>query len=285
MHTEKLLQARKSIKKKTLFWLHASKFSSAMFFSGGLSDKITQIAPEYRILAIDLRGCGNSTYVSKLSSFKDFADDVEQVRKALGINRIVCMGTCLGGFVTMTYSIHYPQNLDGIILNGAIGIHGVPQLFAKDKVYPYKLEDSIHTHIVESYLDAVKKDDNEFFIEHINWIHPKTCTTSVGFPLVLQEYKKAKCAVELYWLEALLNISHDDNGKVKGDGEVDKMKTRALIIHGTADHAILFSEAESLKKIMGDLAILIPIQDAHHYTWYDDLNATCDPIKGFLESL
>jgi len=42
-------------------------------------------------------------------------------------------------------------------------------------------------------------------------------------------------------------------------------------------------EAHDLKKELGDKCHLVILEKAGHFTWYDNLNGTCDPIAAWLK--
>lgn len=70
-----------------------------------------------QLVFIDHRGCGRS----KKTKRKDYTlenniEDIEALRKYLGLNKICILGTSYGGIVAQGYAIRYPKNLDKLIL-------------------------------------------------------------------------------------------------------------------------------------------------------------------------
>lgn len=70
-----------------------------------------------QLVFIDHRGCGRS----KKSKQKDYSlenniEDVEALRKHLGLEKICILGTSYGGIVAQGYATRYPQHLDKLIL-------------------------------------------------------------------------------------------------------------------------------------------------------------------------
>ncbi len=70
-----------------------------------------------QLVFIDHRGCGRS----KKTKQKDYTienniEDIEALRKHLGLEKICILGTSYGGMVAQGYAARYPRNLDKLIL-------------------------------------------------------------------------------------------------------------------------------------------------------------------------
>ncbi|HET9389567.1 MAG TPA: proline iminopeptidase-family hydrolase [Steroidobacteraceae bacterium] len=67
----------------------------------------------------DQLGCGFSDTPSKDSLWRldRYRDEVEQVRRALGLERIVLFGHSWGGLLAMEYALQYPQHLSGLVIS------------------------------------------------------------------------------------------------------------------------------------------------------------------------
>lgn len=76
------------------------------------------LARNHRLIFLDERGSGQS---EKLEDPKGYtidamADDVEAVRKALGLGRVALLGHSYGGALAQAYALKYQANLDHLIL-------------------------------------------------------------------------------------------------------------------------------------------------------------------------
>lgn len=79
-----------------------------------------QLAEHYTVYIINLRGAGKSdgpTY-DHTYSMDDAVRDMEAVREALDIGRWAFAGHSTGGFLTLKYSVMYPESLTKIIAGG-----------------------------------------------------------------------------------------------------------------------------------------------------------------------
>jgi pimeloyl-ACP methyl ester carboxylesterase len=76
-----------------------------------------QIAPYYRVLALDLRGHGDSGKdPERRYDYQDHVADLEAVVDGLGADRVVLVGHSLGGRVCVLYGGRHPQRLAGLVM-------------------------------------------------------------------------------------------------------------------------------------------------------------------------
>lgn len=73
----------------------------------------------HRLIFIDERGSGRSERLQDTSRYtvEAMADDVEDVRVALGLGQISLLGHSYGGVLAQAYALKYQQNLSHLILN------------------------------------------------------------------------------------------------------------------------------------------------------------------------
>ncbi len=75
------------------------------------------VAPYYRVLALDLRGHGDSGWdPERRYDLATLVLDVEAVTLALGIERLVLVGFSLGGRVATLFAGRNPERLAGLVL-------------------------------------------------------------------------------------------------------------------------------------------------------------------------
>ena len=82
----------------------------------GLADRL---AGDWRVIAVDLRGRGESAYAKDPMSYAPltYVQDIEALLEELGCDRFVSFGTSLGGIVTMLLAGTARQRLVGALLN------------------------------------------------------------------------------------------------------------------------------------------------------------------------
>ncbi|MGE3920441.1 MAG: alpha/beta fold hydrolase, partial [Gammaproteobacteria bacterium] len=96
-----------------LFLLHGGPGGSHLRF------KLTSLELQdvAQLVFIDHRGCGLSKR-TKTSEYtlENNIEDIESLRRHLGLKKISVLGTSYGGMVAQGYAIRYQQNLDKLIL-------------------------------------------------------------------------------------------------------------------------------------------------------------------------
>ena len=76
-------------------------------------------AGERRVICVDLRGRGASDYAKDSASYQplQYAADILALLNHLGLERVVAVGTSLGGIVIMLLAMQAPERLAGVVLN------------------------------------------------------------------------------------------------------------------------------------------------------------------------
>jgi pimeloyl-ACP methyl ester carboxylesterase len=76
-------------------------------------------AGEWRVICPDLRGRGDSAYAKDSASYNplQYADDLALLFEQAGLDRVVAVGTSLGGILTMILAMTGPERLAGAVLN------------------------------------------------------------------------------------------------------------------------------------------------------------------------
>jgi esterase len=72
---------------------------------------------EYRLLALDQRGFGDSDYApGGAYAITDFASDLFELQQKLELYDVVLLGHSLGGRIALHYTAHYPDRVSRLIL-------------------------------------------------------------------------------------------------------------------------------------------------------------------------
>ncbi|HIJ66415.1 MAG TPA: alpha/beta fold hydrolase [Candidatus Hydrogenedentes bacterium] len=73
-----------------------------------------------KVVYYDQRGCGLSEYKEGEGySIDQAVDDLDKLRKALGIDKWVVLGHSYGGLLAQCYAVKYPERLAGLVLVGS----------------------------------------------------------------------------------------------------------------------------------------------------------------------
>ncbi len=81
--------------------------------------QIEYFSKQYRVIALDTRGHGLSPRGEKPFTISQFADDLYDFMKELGIARANLLGFSDGGNIALIFALRHPEMVDRLILNGA----------------------------------------------------------------------------------------------------------------------------------------------------------------------
>jgi len=92
----------------------------------GFHPHFSQAGEFARVIYYDQRGCGLSDYEPGSGySVDQAADDLDRLRKALGVEKWVVLGHSYGGLLAQHYATKHPESLKGLVLTCAsTGLHG-----------------------------------------------------------------------------------------------------------------------------------------------------------------
>ena len=76
---------------------------------------LDRLGEHARVVYFDLSGCGASPGRGEVS-VESWADDVDAVRSALGVERVSVLGHCAGAWIALEYARRRPEHLSNLIL-------------------------------------------------------------------------------------------------------------------------------------------------------------------------
>ena len=111
---------------KTLVLIHGNTSSSVYF-----KPLFERFDSNIRVIAPDLRGFGNSSYINRFDSLKELAEDIDELLLALNVGEFSLLGWSLGGGVSMELAL-LNNNVKNLILVASTTHKGYP-LYQKDE--------------------------------------------------------------------------------------------------------------------------------------------------------
>lgn len=129
----------------------------------------------YRIIVFDQRGSGKSTPHACLENNDTWSivEDIEKIRKDLGIDRWLVFGGSWGSTLAMCYAIKYPDRVLGLVLRGIFlgrreDIEWIYEIGGASNIQPAAFERYIsiipeeeRNNIIASYYKKLTSDDYE----------------------------------------------------------------------------------------------------------------------------
>lgn len=87
-----------------------------------LEPQLYELAKHNLVIFYDQRGCGASTGEINEESItlQNYVEDLENVRKAFGFEKISLLGHSWGGFLAMNYAIAHPEAIEKLILSNSV---------------------------------------------------------------------------------------------------------------------------------------------------------------------
>lgn len=102
--------------------------------------QIPYFSKDYRVIAIDTRGHGQSPRGEKPFTIAQFAEDLHDFMDESDIEKAVLLGFSDGGNIALTFALKYPERVDKMILDGAnLFPRGVKPLYQWPIEFGYRI--------------------------------------------------------------------------------------------------------------------------------------------------
>jgi len=262
---------------KVVLLVHGN-FSSSLHYL----PLFNRLPNDVRVIALDLRGFGDSSYHNRIHSLKDFAEDIALFLQKLAIKEVFLIGWSLGGGVAMEFAAAYPEVVKQMILINSTTHRGYP-VFKKDdkgkfligEVYESAEDLGKDPIQVVPLLEAIKNQN--FFVMDYIW---NLTIYTAGKPdpemnkIWITESLKQRNLIDADWALANLNMSDKHNLYTPGTNNIGKIKCRVLHIWGEKD--IVVPEYMILENIKA-------LEQLSSYKKYE--NCAHSPLVDQIETL
>src|SRR5262245_38445148 len=108
-----------------IVFLHAFPLNRTMW-----TPQIEALAPRFRIIAVDLRGHGESDAPLWRYTMEQFADDVVGLLDHLEVPQVVLVGLSMGGYLSFSCYRRFPQRIKAMVLADTRAEADTPELSA-----------------------------------------------------------------------------------------------------------------------------------------------------------
>lgn len=269
---------------KTLILIHGNLSSSLYYLP-----LIERLPDDIRVIALDLRGFGDSSYLERFDSLANLATDVQLFMSELKIDKASIAGWSLGGGVAMEFASRYPKSTEKLILINSTTHKGYP-IFKKDKnnapifTEGYKTKDdmALDPLQVKPVLDAIATE-NAFFMSYIYdltiYTHQKP--SPEANQMYIKETLKQRCLVDADFALANLNMSDTPNLYSKGDGSIKQIKAETLMFWGNLDKTVPeYMVLDNLNAIPGSK--YVKLEPCGHSPLVDQPDRLTQEILNFI---
>lgn len=269
---------------KTLVLIHGNS-SSSMYFK----PLFERFSKDIRVIAPDLRGFGNSTYINRFDTLKELANDVNLLLEHLNVKEFNLLGWSLGGGVSMELAL-LNKNVKSLILVASTTHKGYP-LYQKDenneqiagKAYSSKAEMALDPVQVLPLLHVINTKDTETLkLIYNNGIYLYEKPSLEDQELYAVEALKQRCLIDADWAISTFNLSNDDNGYTKGNGLISEINIPVLHINGDKDYMVPdFMLEENVKALKN--STVIRYESCSHSPFVDKPEQITSDILAFIK--
>jgi pimeloyl-ACP methyl ester carboxylesterase len=247
---------------------------------------------KYKVIAVDLRGFGISTYHQSIETLRDFSNDVKLFVDALELKDFTLVGWSMGGGVAMYFAADYPGYANKLILLASLSTRGFPFLGSTE---PDKSSERLQSR-AEIAADLTKaiplttayqsRDKNLLRALWNKVIYTHNQPSEERYEAYLEDMftQRPRCLVDVYHANNIFNISHVNNGLVDGTGEVDHIQIPTLILWGRNEVVVPEQTVLDIQSDIGDNAEIIYLDHCGHSPLVDDPDQLLQRMTEFIES-
>ena len=243
---------------------------------------LTDLADERPVILYDQLDSGNSDRPGDPANWtvERFVDEVDHVRNALGLDRLVVLGSSWGGSVAASYAIRQPPGLAGLVL--ASPLISTERWIADNTEYRDPLSDEtqkiLDEHEAAGTTDSAPYQEAvmEFYTRHLNRMDPWPDELNRAFELA---------NFDLYvtmWGDTEFTAT----GTLKDfdvSGDLGRVEVPTLMICGEYDEATPAACRDFAAKVPN--ARVEIVDDASHTGHLEQRDAFMAKLRAFLASL
>ncbi|MBP7645011.1 MAG: alpha/beta hydrolase [Saprospiraceae bacterium] len=242
-----------------VIFLHGYPFDKSMW-----QGQLDFLQKTHRLIAIDIRGFGESTDEESYLSMDTFGNDLMQFMDKLGLEKAIICGLSMGGYIALNVVKRFPEKFKALILCDTQCIADTPE--AKTK--RFKTIGSIDVNGVEDF--------NEGFIKNI--FHQNSLTDKKE---VVEEVRTVVYANSKHIIKQGLVALAERNETCSTLGDI-KMPT--LILCGREDKVTPLEQSEFMHETIKG-SVLHVIDDAGHVSNLEQPEVFNKHLLDFLNGL
>lgn len=266
---------------KTILLIHGNMSSSVHW-----QPLMEALEGEYRMVAPDMRGFGDSSYNRPFNSLRELAEDMEEVARQLGLKDITALGWSTGGGVVLEMAADMPDRVKKAILLDSVPPTGYP-MFKKDEKgqpilsEPLKTKEEIAADPVQvaPVLAAYAADNRDML--RLIWnaaIYNMNQPSPEDYELYLDAIFKQRNLVDIDYSLMTFNMTDAPTQFAPGSGRLSRIQCPVVLLHGEKDLVVPLAWAQAAKEQI-KASRLITFPDAGHSVLTDDLGLFADTIR------
>lgn len=244
---------------------------------------------DYRMIAFDLRGFGDSTYNHEYNTIDELAEDIIEAANVLKLGKYHLIGWSLGGAVCMKIAAKAQHFVESMSLIQSASYRGYP-VFKKDfkyrdlygHVYPSKAEMALDPILVLPLLQAYKTKDRAF-LDAIKM----ASTWSKNRPSkeicdeYIDEQLKQRCLVDADWALANFNMSNFSNMYNLGTNDIGDITCPVFITNATGDTVVTEAMTNQNISVLNPKVVKV-FEGEGHQVLFDRTEDVLKEIYSFI---
>ncbi len=221
------------------------------------------LAPDFRGVALDQRGHGDTYRPSGGYAGEDFADDLEAFLDKLGVQKCVLVGHSLGGMVSLEFALAHQDMLSCLILTDTSSGSQAPTL-----------EETAHC---EKFFEVARTKGTGAAFEYDLANSPATHARYQKHPETLDRMRKKTLSTPV---DGYINVLLASMNRKPVTDRLSEIKVPTLIVYG-GDDTPFISASKVLKEGIPNLE-LVMIPNVGHGPMYEDPNKYNEALSKFL---
>ena len=235
------------------------------------------------VIIPDLRGFGDSSYNTRITCLKDFAEDLVDLCDKLGIaSDLYVLGWSLGGGVAMEMAILAPTLVKKLFLMNSTSCYGYP-LYKQDSKGAYvafSSPEDLGTNPFIAALQYAQKSGKDQVYRDM--VHLKFYDDEEKEEF-LSTFLKQRNLLDADWALAVFNITDKPNVYGEGTGTLYDIKCPVVLTTGDADIMVPYALVKQNIEAFMDRAKLIVYKNCGHSPIIEKTEEVLRDIAEFLE--
>ncbi|WP_339214870.1 alpha/beta hydrolase [Solibacillus sp. FSL W8-0372] len=246
----------------------------------------------FTIYAVDMRGFGESTYNERITSIKDFSDDIKLFVDSLRLKDFTIIGWSTGGNVAMQFCADYPDYSKKLVLFASGSTRGYP-FYGSNKDgtpdFSNRLatieqieQDPIKTIPMQQMYDTKNRDGLKFIWNSAIYTHNQP--DEARYEQYVDDMLTQRNLADVYHALNTFNISAIDNEVSKGRNRVKDIQIPIFILYGDRDFVVIEAMTNEIIEDFDGRAQIMKLANCGHSPLVDSLGETKDAIETFILS-
>ncbi len=221
----------------------------------------------YRLILPDLPGFGESSRLE--SSNYDVPSQVKRLNRfaeSLGLDRFHLAGSSMGGYIAGFYASEYPQKVKSLALFNPAGVNS-------------QVPSDMWRRYAETGEIALVYRTKEGFEDILKLLFYRVPPVPGAFKTYLAELGAANYA---FYGKVLRDL--EQGGRYQLDARLSRVEARTLVVWGANDRILHVSGAESFRKGLKNVKVVI-LDECGHAPFFEKRKETTKAYQDFLAGL